>query len=109
MRLPQGRVANLFAAIAVPTVLFVVVSFVVLLAGEWWPDRTSALSARVDRALELLGVTIFASCLAVGFSFLWRALGRWALVAALVYVPAMFLTVLYTGLFIAGAFLNRSD
>ena len=109
MRLPQGRVANLFAAIGLPAVLFFVITFVVLLAGEWWPDLTSVLSARVDRAFELLGVAIFASCLAVGFAFLWRAFGRWALVAALVYVPTMLLTVLYIGLFIAGAFIDRSD
>jgi hypothetical protein len=44
----------------------------------------------------------------VGFAFLWRAFGRWALLAALVYVPAMFVTVLYIGLFIAGAFFDRS-
>lgn len=109
MRLPQGRVANLSAAIGVPALLFVVISFVVFLAGEWWPDLPSILSARVNRAFELLGIAIFASCLAVGFAFLWRAFGRWALIATLVYVPAMFLTVLYIGLFIAGTFFNRSD
>jgi hypothetical protein len=109
MRLPQGRVANLSAAIGLPAVLFVVITFVVLLAGEWWPDRTSALSARFDRAFDLLGVAIFVVCLAVGFAFLWRAVGRWALLAALVYVPTMFVTVLYIGLFIAGAFFDRSD
>jgi hypothetical protein len=101
-------VANLSAAIALPTVLFVVITFVVLYAGEWWPDRTSVLAARVDRAFDLLGVAIFAACLAVGCGFLWRAFGRWALLAALLYLPAMFVTVLYIGLFIAGAFFDRS-
>lgn len=109
MRLPQGRVVNLSAAIGVPALLFVVISFVVLLAGEWWPDLTSVVSAGIGRALDLLGVAIFASCLAVGFAFLWRALGRWALIAALVYVPGMFLSVLYIGLFVARAFFGRSN
>jgi hypothetical protein len=109
MRLPDGRAANLSAAFALPAVLFVVITFVVLFAGEWWPDGTSALAARVDRALELFGVASFGACLAIGFVFLWRAFGRWALLAALLYVPAMFLTVLYIGLFIAGAFFGRSD
>jgi hypothetical protein len=109
VRLPQTRVANLSAAIGLPAALFVVITFVVLLAGEWWPDSTSALAARVNRAFDLLGVAIFVACLASGFAFLWRAFGRWALLAALVYVPAMFVTVLYIGLFIAGAFFDRSD
>ena len=94
MRLPHGRVANLLAAFGVPAVLFVFITFVVLLAGEWWPNSTSSLAARVDRALELLGVATFGACVAVGFAFLWRAFGRRALLAALVYVPGMFLTVL---------------
>jgi hypothetical protein len=108
MRLPRSRAANLSAAIALPAVLFVVITFVVLFAGEWWPDSTASLAGRVDRAFDLLGVAIFVACLAVGFAFLWRAFGRWALLAALLYVPAMFVTVLYIGLFIAGAFFDRS-
>jgi hypothetical protein len=108
MRLPQGRTGNLLAAVGFPVVLFFLITFVVLFAGEWRPDIVKAFSARVDVAFDLLGVAVFAIVLAIGLGFLWRALGRWALLAAIVYVPGMFLIVLYIGLFIAGAFFDRS-